>query len=338
MTHELQQSGQPARFDPQPPSAEPAQRDLAVLIVAYRNPILLRECLASVQLHLSSQKVLLWDNSGPNFPGMQDVALDYPSVVWHGGSSNIGFAAAVNALAAMVPEDDLLLLNPDAVLQGPLIGTRAALRQPSVAAAAPLVRDSSAGPAHRPWDVAHRGQSLSRALVAWSGYADRARGLPWSDLYRDQPERVSGYLTGACLGISRDAWESVGCFDGKFFLYGEEADWQRRAISAGWSLELIDEEGISHTGHGTVANDSHAALRSKDLLRANMALNLELEMGARRADLFLAGSSLLDRVQRSARRRRAQHQRQMTSSRIVCANKIQTNFLVRINFILNVIR
>lgn len=312
MSCELQRASLPERSEPRPPPAEPTQRELAVLIVAYRNPVMLGECLASVRLHLGGHKVLVWDNSGPRFPGMQDVAVEYPSVSWLGGSSNIGFAAAVNALAAMVPEDDLLLINPDAVLQGPLIGTRAAIRRFGVAAAAPLVHDASARPAHRPWDVAHREQSLSRALVAWTGYAARARGLPWSDLYDQKPKRVSGYLTGACLGISRDAWESVGFFDEEFFLYGEEADWQRRATSAGWSLELIDEIGVSHTGHGTVANDSRGALRSKDLLRANIALNLELEKGGRRADLFLAGSSVLDRIQRSGRQKRAQRRRQVT--------------------------
>ena len=48
---------------------------------------------------------------------------------------------------------------------------------------------------------------------------------------------------------------------------------------------LVDELGVVHTGHGTVADDQVAALRSRDLLRANTALNLELEMGRRQAIL-----------------------------------------------------
>ena len=230
-------------------------------------------------------------------------------VNWYLGSANIGFAAGVNALARKVPGSDLLLLNPDAVLQGKVSGSLAALRKRGVAAAAPLSVDDSGRGRSRPWDVAHREKSLARALMSQSGYSHRFRGHRWSELYRTQPTAVDGYLTGACLAISRDAWDAIGPFDEEFFLYGEEDDWQRRARSAGWSLELIDESGIAHTGHGTVANDAVAAMRSRDLLRANVALNLELEKGGVTANLYLAGASLLDRVQRSARRDRAARRR-----------------------------
>ena len=189
---------------------------------------------------------------------------------------------------------DLLLLNPDAALQGALSGTFAALRKPGVAAAAPLVTDNNADPdRYRAWDVAHREQSLARALVSSAGYAYRIRGRRWSALYLTPPTVVGGYLTGACLAISRDAWDAIGPFDEEFFLYGEEAEWQRRARSAGWSIELVDEPGIVHTGHGTVAGDPVAGMRSRDLLRANIALSLELDKGSVPANVYLAGTSLL---------------------------------------------
>lgn len=293
-----------------PPPTRPTDREPAVLIVAYRNPELLRKCLAAVDCHLPALPILVWDNSEPGYPGIDDVVSDHLTVKWFLGSRNIGFAAAVNSLAREVPEHDLLLLNPDAVLQGPLTGTFAALRKPGVAAAAPLTIDDKAEPErYRVWDVAHRKQSLTRALVARAGYAHRVRGRRWSELYREQPQFVDGYLAGSCLAISRDAWNAVGAFDEEFFLYGEESEWQRRARSIGWSLVLVDELGVVHTGHGTVADDQVAALRSRDLLRANTALNLELEMGRRQASLYLAGSSLLDRVQSSKRKERAARRR-----------------------------
>lgn len=108
---------------------------------------------------------------------MDAVVEAYPAVRWFLGSANMGFAAAVNALAEHVPEHNLLLLNPDAILQGSLTATLAALNRPGVAAAAPLVVDDTADPArHRDWDVAHREQGTIRALVSRAGYADRLRG------------------------------------------------------------------------------------------------------------------------------------------------------------------
>ncbi|AKS30605.1 glycosyltransferase [Mycolicibacterium goodii] len=305
MTRELDRAYLPARFlEPKPPSGPVAVRDTAVLIVAYRNPDLLTECLQAVGRHLPHLPVLVWDNSPDDFPGMGAVIAAHPEVRWRRGTKNIGFAAAVNELAAEVPEHHLLLLNPDAVLQGPLTGTLAALTRPNVAAAAPLVEDGARG-RHRGWDVAHREHGVLRALVSRAGYAERLRGTWLSELYAAPPVSVDGYLTGACLAVSRDAWQAVGCFDEEFFLYGEESDWQRRARSAGWTLELVDEPGVVHTGHGTVADDPQAGVRSKDLLRANIALNLELDKGVTAADIYLAGTSTLDRVQRSARRQRA---------------------------------
>lgn len=289
-----------------PPLSAPVARDLAVLIVAYRVPEDVGACLRAVAEHLPGVPVLIWDNSGPAYPGMDAVREAFPAVAWHGDGRNLGFAAAVNRLAALAPEHDLLLLNPDALLRGDLAGTRAALGRPGVAAAAPVVVDPhDAHGRGRPWDVAHRRRGLVRGLVSRAGYAEVLRRTPFSDLYPAPPARVDGYLTGACLAISRDAWEALGPFDEEFFLYGEETDWQRRALDAGWMLELTDDAGVEHSGHGTVRDDAVAWRRSADLLRANMALNIEHAAGARAAGAFLLGDSLLDRVQRSKRASRA---------------------------------
>ena len=285
-----------------PPPAVPTRRDLAVAIVAYRNPGDLRQCLTSVAEHLPGTPVLVWDNSFPADPEVPAVVGEFADARYLGDGRNHGFAAGVNRIAAEVPDHDLLLLNPDAVIRDGLTATRAALGRTGVAAAAPPVRDPEDGAGiRRPWDVAHRRRGVLRALVSRAGYAERLRGTPLSDLYADPPEEVSGYLTGACLAVSRDAWNALGPFDEEFFLYGEESDWQARARAAGWRLLLTGDAGIDHSGHGTVRNDGAASRRSTDLLRANTALNLEHELGARAAGGYLAGASLLDLVQRSKR-------------------------------------
>ncbi|MET0928133.1 MAG: glycosyltransferase [Aeromicrobium sp.] len=278
-------------------------RPLAVLCVAYRTPELMAGCLASLARHLPGVPVHVHDNSAADAHELDDVAAAHPDVHWHRGGPNIGFAAAVNALATTVPGHDLLLVNPDAVLQGPLTETLAAVRTPGVAAAAPLV--VAGGEAALPWDVAHRPRGVVRALVSAAGYAERLRGTPLSELYRDRPDDVAGYLTGACLAVSRDAWDEIGPFDEEYFLYGEESQWQERARAAGWRLVLADEPGVAHEAAGTVAADPAASRRSRDLLRTNIALQIEHRSSARRGDLYLAGTSLLDRVQRSKRRDRS---------------------------------
>lgn len=308
-----------------PPPAAPGDHELVVVIVAYRNPGDLRACLTSVAQHLPDKRVLIWDNSGPNWPGMGELREVFPAVEWHGDGTNTGFAAGVNRLAECAPTADLLLLNPDAVLRSDLAGTRAALRVTGVAAAAPRIHDPLLSDTrNRDWDVAHRRRGPVRALVSYAGYGPRLRGTPLSDLYAEAPSEVEGYLTGACLAIQRDAWDAVGPFDEEFFLYGEESDWQQRARRAGWRLVLSDEAGIDHTGHGTVADDAVAGRRSGDLLRANIALGLEHDTRSAAADLYLAGTSVLDRVQRSSRRAASSRARRTDRPSIV----ITTNRLV----------
>ena len=90
----------------------------AVLVVAYRSADLLETCLTSVERYLPDAEVHVWDNSGPGHDAVRGLARRMPAVHWYLGGDNIGFAAAVNALASQVPGRDLLLLNPDAELLG----------------------------------------------------------------------------------------------------------------------------------------------------------------------------------------------------------------------------
>jgi GT2 family glycosyltransferase len=277
----------------------------AILIVAYRSAEKLRTCLRAIEEHLPTCNVYVWDNSGPSYCGVRTLAEESRQVRWFLNSDNIGFAAAVNKLAELVSGQDMLLVNPDAELLGALPLTLRALREPRVAAAAPLVECQ--GPAHRasllseepmPWDVAHRPISLVNAFFAVAFPPQRFRGTRLSDLYRRQPTNVTGYLTGACLAIGREAWDEIGPLDEEFFLYGEEADWQRRARGAGWTLRLAAETGVRHAAHGTVSGDSTASDRSNDLLRAGVALQLEYRYGKFVTDCFIALVSLTELIKR----------------------------------------
>jgi glycosyltransferase involved in cell wall biosynthesis/GT2 family glycosyltransferase len=273
---------------------------LAVLVVSYRRADLLARCLDSVRKHLPDSPVLVWDNASPGSARIHQLAESYPEARWTFADRNVGYAAAVNALAGQLVEPaDLLLLNPDAELLGPLTACRAVLAEQRVAAVSPTVLDPSG--ATPPWDVARRPQTVLRALVSHTGYADRLRGSRLSDRYAHRPDEVSGYLSGCCLLVSAAAWQAIGPFDERFFVYGEEADWQRRATAAGWRLRLVDEPDVRHGDHGTTAGDPLAAARGADLLRAGQAELLGMRGNYGPGALFTAGLLVADRVQRSHR-------------------------------------
>lgn len=272
-----------------------------VLIVSYRRADLLERCLASVRTYLPASSVYVWDNRSDGSDDVRVVAAAHAEICWTFHDENIGFAAAVNRLVAMSDADTFLLLNPDAQLVGDLAASREALRTPTVAAAAPWVEDED----HRPWDNAHREPTLARQLVNYAGWEDRVGRLPaLSMAYQQQPHEVDGYLTGAGLLISRDAWRAVGEFDERYFLYGEEADWCRRARLRGYTLCAVAEKGVVHRAAGTVSDAVTAMSRSNLLLQENRVRYMRLHHGPLAARSFQAGSALLDRVQTSKRRQR----------------------------------
>ena len=326
----------PDRGVPLPRSGRP----LAVLIVTYKSHDLLEKCLGSIAEHLPELQVYVYENSGEGYPGREELTRRYPGAHWVLGPVNLGFAAAVNALVEHTPPDtDLLVLNPDCRLRGPLTRTRELLRQPVVAAVSPMLRDYAApGPAR--WDIATRRATLIRSLVAVAGYSDSLRGTRFSNLYARQPtesQSIDGYVGGACLAISRAAWNAVGGFDEEFYLYAEEADWQARARAAGWRVLLADELGADHGNFVTAEganglNSAHGGdystaerRRIHDLLRANIALFLEHQDTVHHADIYLAGTTLLDRLQRSkraARREARAKQRTGLPAIVITTNRL----------------
>ena len=286
-------------------------RELAVLIVSFRRADLLDRALRSVEKHLPEARVHVWDNASSGSDQVRELATAWPDVTWTFADRNVGYIAAMNRLAAQVPDADMLHLNPDAELIGPLSAARAALAQPRVAAVSPTVLDPEGR--ERPWDVAHRDQSVVRTLLNAAGYAKRLRDQPvlgrLSDLYPAAPREVDGYMAGCCLLISRDAWNAMGPFDERFFVYGEDATWQPAVRRAGWRLLLVDDDGpqVTHTAAGTQTDDPTASQRGTDLLRASQVLSLGNADNRGPGSVYSLGAAALDRVQRSkrtARRRR----------------------------------
>ncbi|BCZ23097.1 glycosyltransferase [Mycobacterium senriense] len=301
----------------------PAARSLAVVIVSRRNHESLQGCLASIAEHLPALPVYIYADSDQQDPGCVELAAKCPAAHWVSGSANVGFAQACNALVDQTPADsDLLLLAADVRVLGPLTRTRELLRQPKVAAVSPMVR----APGRAPWDIATRRPTLVRSLIAAAGYSGSLRHAPISPLYAHQPSETHGLegdLSPACLAINRAAWNAIGGFDEEFFGYGEAADWQARARAAGWRVLLADELGAERA---TAPGQSDKSRRNQDLRRTNTALLLEHQRSVHHADAYLAGTTVLDRLQRPKRiaRRVARDRRSTDLPTIV----ITTNRLV----------
>ena len=216
------------------------------VVIAYNAPAQLSDCLAGLDRRVP---VTVVDNSSS--PEVAAVAERHGAAYVDPGR-NLGFAAGVNvALSRLAGKHaDIVLVNPDAVVTPETIDTLTQFlhrdENARVAALAPRLVDSSHAAQRLVWP-------FPNPLRMWA----EALGLG----------RLSAHATfvvGAVLLLRQEAIEDVGLFDERFFLYAEEADWQRRAHRRGWTSAVCVDAVAEHAGAGT----SSDSIRRETLFHA----------------------------------------------------------------------
>jgi len=212
---------------------------LSVIVVNYGSSALLEENLTATLAGLREASAVVVDNF--TTAAERDRVRELSAA--HGWTAlledeNHGFGGGVNrgvqaALAAGASH--VLVLNPDARIDADSVAALMTAAQGHPTIAAPHI-DRPDGSA---W---FRGSVLDLAdgTVRKAGPGEltpTAQRMPW--------------LTGACLLITRDAWEATGGFDEDYFLYWEDVDLSRRALDAGVRLVLVPEARAIHDAGGT---------------------------------------------------------------------------------------
>ena len=215
-------------------------RTIAVIVVAYGAPEQLADALAPIRGHFP---IVVVDNSSSR--DVREVC-SVAGATYLDPGSNLGFGAGVNVglkhLGALqVADVDVLLLNPDAVVEPEVVlalQARLGGGGARVGVVAPSQRDPNDGHQQR---VAWPFPSPERAWLEAVGLGRRLTAHP-------------DFLIGSVLLLRAETIVAVGGFDERFFLYAEEADWQRRAAELGWRRLLCTDLEALHIGSGTSSN------------------------------------------------------------------------------------
>jgi len=75
------------------------------------------------------------------------------------------------------------------------------------------------------------------------------------------------WVMGAAMAFRREAWDAVGPFDTRYFMYFEETAWQERMHAAGWRVELAAQARVRHLHRGGAAGMIAPPLRYLDSAR-----------------------------------------------------------------------
>lgn len=223
-----------------------------IIIVNYNAGEHLARCLDAAVANAPEAALLVVDNASSD--GSEDATSRFPQCRLIRNAVNLGFGAAVNQAAATVPTTGfLLLLNPDCeLLPGALDALHDELqRDATYAIAAPLVLDedgSVQGSARGDPTLltglfgrtALLGRLFPRAAVSQRNVQTRMSGADES--------RSTDWVSGACMLVSRAAFEAVNGFDPRYFLYWEDADICRRLRSRGYRIRYVPKARVRHVG------------------------------------------------------------------------------------------
>jgi GT2 family glycosyltransferase len=203
---------------------------LSIIIVNYKTPELLSDCLASVYAQTTDSpfEVIVADNaSGDDSYSL--ITGRYPLVKWIQLSYNAGFARANNEGIRNAEGDVVLLLNSDTLVIANSVNECYKLFSASsyVACGVQLLnRDGSPQISGNYFMTGGLNNLLPLPVL---GNVVRALGK-WFKVKKphvadsEAPVEVD-WINGAFLMVKKDVTQKAGLMDEDFFLYAEEAEW-----------------------------------------------------------------------------------------------------------------
>lgn len=235
---------------------------LSVIIVTYNSSQVIERCLSNISSN--SIEVIIVDNQSTD--ATVDLArATIPNAILVENDNNDGFAKAVRLGVLQSTADFILLLNPDCYIN--LANIDALLKtikeNSCIGVIGPKLTD---GTNELPSITAGHFPTLWRMFAHMSGLARLAhgrRGLEGHYLFAsDLENNVRGvdWVTGGCMLIRRQAWDSVGGMTTRWFMYAEDIEFCWRLKQAGIQV-VIDPrvEAIHEIGGSSSDVDGRAS-------------------------------------------------------------------------------
>jgi len=215
---------------------------VAAVVVDFHADSALAECVASLGRNGVDEIVVVENGEA----GSSRAALaTAPDVVVVAPGLNLGYGRGVNRGVARVRDRDLVLVsNPDVVVHdGAIAALVAALdAQPGVAIVGPEIRrlDGTVYPSHRVFPNFWLAGLHALLAPVWPGN-------PATTRYRSShADGTVDWVSGACFLIRRVAFEEVGGFDERYFMFAEDMKLCWDVRQRGWGVAAVDDAVVTH--------------------------------------------------------------------------------------------
>jgi GT2 family glycosyltransferase len=230
--------------------------DLAIIVISTNEAHWLRPCLSSVLAHQGDCLLDLVIVDNDSVDGTSGLVRDEFPGARIVNSENHGFAHANNRALMTTDARYVLFLNPDTEIRegtfAALIERLDELPEVGLAGVVQLTPDGEVYPTIRRFPNAVRAFfeafASERAPFRASWLGERELDLT---LYaRETP---CDWTSGSFMIARREAIESAGYMDERFFIYSEEPDLCLRIKAAGWEVRHLPQMTIvHHAGKGGV--------------------------------------------------------------------------------------
>ncbi|MFC3690407.1 glycosyltransferase family 2 protein [Aquipuribacter hungaricus] len=236
-----------------------------VVVVTYSPGETLPRFLDSLAVStVRETRVVAADNGSTDGVPEAEAAAGRVELLPTGG--NLGYGTAANRGAAGGTAPWLVVANPDIEWAPGALDrlVEAGERHPRGGAFGPLVQspDGALYPSAR--SLPSLGRGIGHALLGWAW-----AGNPWTRAYRQESEAVTeretGWLSGSCLLLRREAFDAVGGFDEGYFMFFEDLDLGERLAAAGWASVYVPGARVTHVGGHTWRSEPTPMLRAHHL-------------------------------------------------------------------------
>jgi GT2 family glycosyltransferase len=243
------------------PSRDAADPGLTIIIVSWRVPEMLRECLRSIVekggLPVSSLQIIVVDNASGDGT-IEMLRAEFPAVQSIASQINLGFGRA-NTLAWRHARAPLvLLLNPDTVVRDGALAAMVDRMQARGEIWALGCRLLNADGSLQRW-TGGRFPTLWNVACHYLGFGSLLGPLGFDHsvyLTRDlDSDRMVDWVSGACLMLRRDRTPEP-LFDPIFFMYGEDMDLCWRIRRAGGGVLYSPTASVVHFQGASIQQQS----------------------------------------------------------------------------------
>jgi GT2 family glycosyltransferase len=228
---------------------------VTVAIVSWNTRELLARCLGSLEPEVEAGRAEVWVVDNASSDGSAQLVRDrFDWVRLVASVENLGFGRAVNLVARETESEWIAAANADISLRPGALETllESGRRDPGAGAIGPRLVMPNGDTQHSAIAFPTITFSLLHAIGAFRFDWPVADRMAFPHRWNMERRRRVPCLIGAFLLIRRRAWDEIGGFDERQWMYAEDLDLGWRLHQGGWAtryepLALVDHEVAAST-------------------------------------------------------------------------------------------